>query len=193
MLTKAQLRERHLASRMALSEETRALRSTRAAERVVASDLFFVAQTICLYAPVRAEADPAGIEAAALESGAVVLYPRVEGDALVFCEAARDALVPGRFGLSEPAPAARPTALAAIDLVVVPALAFDRRGHRLGYGKGYYDRALASIRQASRDVVALGFGFASQVVDRLPTGPSDQPLDALATEDALLRFLSRAG
>jgi 5-formyltetrahydrofolate cyclo-ligase len=73
---------------------------------------------------------------------------------------------------------------ASIDLVVTPGLAFDRRGRRLGYGGGHYDRFL---RRLPPSTIRVGIGFAAQVVDRVPAGPTDEPLDALVTEEGLIR------
>lgn len=64
----------------------------------------------------------------------------------------------------------------------MPGLGFTRDGARIGYGGGYYDRALRALRAARPDVLAVGFGFALQVVDALPVGPHDAPLDAVVTE-----------
>jgi len=94
------------------------------------------------------------------------------------------ALVPGLFGLSQPAkdwPEAIP------DVLVVPLLAFDAQGNRLGYGAGFYDRTLSALR-ASRDVVAVGFAFAGQEVPTVPHSESDEPLDWIVTELGARRF-----
>ena len=91
----------------------------------------------------------------------------------------------GRFGIREPADGAPPAVPA---IVLVPLLAFDRRGHRLGYGAGYYDRTLAGLR-AGGTVLAVGVGFAAQEVECVPHGPHDQPLDWIVTE----RFSMKVG
>jgi len=70
------------------------------------------------------------------------------------------------------------------DVLFVPLLAFDRRGHRLGYGGGYYDRTLAGLPGRA----AIGCAFAAQEVDEVPVGPYDAPLSAVATERGVLRF-----
>jgi 5-formyltetrahydrofolate cyclo-ligase len=91
---------------------------------------------------------------------------------------AADQLAPGHFPVHEPpahAPQVEP------DLVLVPLLAFDRRGHRLGYGAGHYDRTLARLR-ALKPVTALGLSFSAQGVEVLPAGPHDQRLDGVVTE-----------
>ncbi len=88
-----------------------------------------------------------------------------------------DPLHPGRFGTLAPdGPVRRP------DLLLVPLLAFDRAGRRLGYGGGYYDRTLAALPNAR----AIGIAFAAQEIDTVPAGPHDRPLDAVATERGLI-------
>ncbi len=68
------------------------------------------------------------------------------------------------------------------DILIVPLAAFDARGYRLGYGGGFYDRTLEKLR-AKKPTLAIGFAFADQKVDDLPTEPTDQPLDAIVTEN----------
>lgn len=87
-------------------------------------------------------------------------------------------MIKGAFGAMVPAsgPWRRPDAL------LCPLLAFDRAGHRLGYGGGFYDRSLAALAP----VAAMGFAYAAQQVDHVPTGPTDMPLDGIITEKGLL-------
>jgi 5-formyltetrahydrofolate cyclo-ligase len=87
------------------------------------------------------------------------------------------ALIEGALRIPEPAEGA----LLVPELLVVPLLAFDRRGYRLGYGGGFYDRTLAGLR-AEAAATAVGYGFAAQEVDAVLTGPHDEPLDAIVTE-----------
>ncbi len=89
-----------------------------------------------------------------------------------------DSLVPAAFGQLEPA-VDRP--VVAPDLLLVPLLAFDRRGWRLGYGGGFYDRTLAALRSGGRPV-AVGVAYAGQEVAAVPHGPHDQRLDWIVTE-----------
>lgn len=187
MLTKAEIRAEMLRAREAIAPEDRARLSSRISQRLLASFEISVAQTITLYAAMKSEADPIALES--LEpSGRIILYPRVDGNELVFCRATRDTLVPAKFGLSEPPVDARAEPLEVIDLVVVPGLAFSRDGHRIGYGRGFYDRAIASIREKAPDARCIGFCFAAQLHDTLPFAPHDSPLDGVVTEDELLRF-----
>jgi 5-formyltetrahydrofolate cyclo-ligase len=95
-------------------------------------------------------------------------------------------LAPGHFQIHEPhegSPAAEP------DLVLVPLMAFDRTGHRLGYGAGHFDRTLERLR-ALKPITAIGLAYAVQEVDRIPSSAHDQKLDAVLTERAYLAPLS---
>jgi 5-formyltetrahydrofolate cyclo-ligase len=92
-----------------------------------------------------------------------------------------DTLARGPMGTSQPAPEAE--ALTP-DWLLVPLLAFDRAGNRLGYGAGYYDRTLAGLPGARR----IGCAYACQMLDEVPAGPDDVPLHAVATEDGIFTF-----
>ncbi len=103
---------------------------------------------------------------------------------LVACSGWED-LLPGRYGVLEP-PSGRPgRALEDGDLVLVPGLAFDRSGHRLGRGGGYWDRTIPAIRPEG--LVLIGVGFAWQQVEQVPHGPDDRRVDALLSEAGLHR------
>jgi 5-formyltetrahydrofolate cyclo-ligase len=94
-----------------------------------------------------------------------------------------DDLQTGSFGIRVPSGDAdhlRP------DLLLVPMLAFDRAGHRLGYGGGYYDRTIAALR-TEKEITTVGLAFSGQVRDDLPVGPHDMRLDWIVTESAALR------
>lgn len=93
-----------------------------------------------------------------------------------------DALVTEAFGTRAPAPSAPEVAP---DILLVPMLAFDAAGYRLGYGGGFYDRSLDALR-ARKPVLAVGAAFAGQQVDRVPRGRHDQPLDRIVTEGGMI-------
>ena len=108
------------------------------------------------------------------------------GQALLFRRwAPGAAMEPGRFGTQHPAAAEAATP----NTLLVPLLAFDPRGHRLGYGGGYYDRTLAMLPHAFR----LGVAYAAQQVPAVPAGPHDVTLHAIATESGVLRVVAGAG
>jgi 5-formyltetrahydrofolate cyclo-ligase len=192
---KAALRAELMAARSRLSPEERREKSARACLALIESEIFVRAKTIALYAAIRGEPDPFGLEIAALDLGARVAYPRVEKDELKFCYAKKAELVPGgHYQIPEPTEAHPAAPMLEIDLFVVPGLGFSGTGSRLGYGRGYYDRVLRFARTGAgpktspgeRRVLAVGFTFACFVKEALPQMPSDERMDALATEDGLL-------
>jgi 5-formyltetrahydrofolate cyclo-ligase len=133
------------------------------------------------YMPMRTEIDP--LPAMAAHDGPVGVPVIVgKGLPLRFREwTPGAAMVAGDFGALIPAEGAWIDP----DVLIVPLLAFDRRGYRLGYGGGFYDRTLESLR-ARRPRLALGFAFAAQEVATVPVEPVDQPLDAILTERGLV-------
>ncbi len=139
------------------------------------------------YWPLGDEIDPRPLMTALAGRGWSLALPVVVGRAcpLIFrAFTPGDSLDAGPHGTHHPGPAnpqLRP------HLVLVPLLAFDRRGFRLGYGGGYYDRTLDILRGGAH-VKAVGLGFTAQEVDDLPTDAHDQRLDAILTEDGLLQI-----
>lgn len=145
---------------------------------------------IAVFAAIRDEADPAHAVAALARRGKVLVYPRVSrGQPCLRFHRVLDPteLVPSAFGVPEPTPAHAEVALEHIDAVVVPGLAFDPRGHRLGWGKGYYDATLARC-----PAVRVGFAFQSQVIAEVPADAHDLPMDLLVTETGAQRISARA-
>jgi 5-formyltetrahydrofolate cyclo-ligase len=135
--------------------------------------------------PIRDEIDVLPLLAALRQSGAHTLLPATHpGPRLTFH--LWDGVAPLRkapFGLKEPFldwPSLVP------DVMLVPLLAFDRRGTRIGYGAGYYDAALREVR-ASKAITAIGIAYAAQEFENLPEEPHDEPLDYIITPDAIIR------
>lgn len=139
------------------------------------------------YAAFRDEADPRDLMAVFATRGHPLAMPAIveRGAPLRFhLWCAGDAMVVHPYGVREPLPDC-PQAVP--DVLLVPLLAFDAAGYRLGYGGGYYDRTLAVLR-AARPVRAIGIAYTGQQVDALPHGPHDQRLDAVLTEAGLVHF-----
>ncbi len=137
--------------------------------------------------PFRSEIDPRPLMFRLREVGArlalPVTAPRGVDAPLTFrAWTPGDRLVKSPFGVLEPLDDAE---CLVPDLVLVPLLAFDRTGARLGFGQGHYDRTLTWLR-AERSLVAIGLAFADQEVDRVPTGPHDARLDVIITERELI-------
>ena len=103
----------------------------------------------------------------------------------------QSALVANRYGILEPNGDAKDDQKAAsMDVILLPLVAFDRQGNRLGMGGGFYDRTLAKLRESS-DVTAIGYGYQNQLLERFPVGPEDQFLDGFVSEAGFQRFERR--
>lgn len=178
---KRALRAHVRSTRASLPASVRAVASRGIAERLADAVRAAGARTVGLYAATAEEVDLDPLAARLLGGGCQVALPLVSGPAeLSFHLVAAMPTAVGSFGIREPDPAA-PQA-ASLDLVVVPGLAFDPRGGRIGYGRGFYDRWLAAQRPRPR---AVGACFGVQVVDEVPRGPFDVDLDAVVTEGAV--------
>jgi 5-formyltetrahydrofolate cyclo-ligase len=138
---------------------------------------------IALYAHKGSEVETAALDERLRASGFRIAYPRVvdESRVLAFFEVAIDALGKSRWGLREPNADADRVAIETIAAFVVPGLAFDRAGGRIGWGKGHYDATLTAARA---DAECIGLAFECQVVENVPRESHDVALDAIITEVA---------
>lgn len=181
---KASLRRSALAARRRLSPGCRQSASRLIVEAVLRSPLLRSAECLLGYWPCGTEVDLSALLAALHEGGKRVLVPHV-AEGLELFEAVPwspdVSLQPGPYGLLQP-PLHLGGPLPDPDLVLVPGLAFDRSGGRLGQGKGYYDRYLAGLPRTS---VRIGVGFEAQVLEAIPMGPLDVPMAYLVTERGL--------
>ncbi|MCL2124240.1 MAG: 5-formyltetrahydrofolate cyclo-ligase, partial [Desulfovibrionaceae bacterium] len=189
---KRAVRAEMLEQRAMLAREEAAGRSATAQRHVLASSHWTSARTVMLYMPIRGEMDTGLLRSQAWAEGKRVLLPRcVAGRPgeldLVACERAAD-IAPGAYGIPEPLPS-----LPTIDLedpqqvpqlLIAPCLAVDRRGYRLGYGGGYYDRLLR--HPALRMTLCLGLIYAVQLVAALPVESWDARLHGICTEQGFL-------
>ena len=151
-------------------------------EHVLARIAFPAGATVSGYWPMNDEIDIRPLLQALAERGHTIGLPVTgrRGEALVFrAWRPNEPLLTGRFGTSHPAgPEVTP------DVLLMPLLAFDGQGNRLGYGGGFYDRTVARLPGALR----IGCAYAVQELDSLPTGPYDQRLHAIATERGVRHF-----
>ncbi|MDB5429676.1 MAG: 5-formyltetrahydrofolate cyclo-ligase [Caulobacter sp.] len=178
-------------SKDALRSQMRALRARLAAASPQAAEALAAhlpaallkAVTVAAYHPFRNEIDPGPLLDRFAAAGAVLALPvtpaRDSADGLTF-RVWRDGaeLKPGHFAVHEPHP---DEPLADPDIVLAPLLAFDRQGHRLGYGAGHFDRTIAELR-ARKSVLYVGLAYAGQELAELPAEAHDQRLDAILTE-----------
>jgi len=178
---KRALRGEVLAVRDALPPEERGRRSVAIAERLLDLPEARAASVVLAFSSFGSEVDTARILQGLQGDGRTVALPRVQGqDVVPVTYALGDDLTETRFGAHEPA-AGRALTPAELDLVIVPGVAFDRRGARVGYGGGFYDRLLPSLRPGVR---AIAVAFELQVVEEVPVGGMDRRVDAIVTERA---------
>jgi 5-formyltetrahydrofolate cyclo-ligase len=185
---KATLRATALAARDALSGEER----TAAALAIAARGLPFAiaaGSIVSGYSPIRSEINPVPLMRALAGQGARLALPAVmaRGRALAFrAFSPGDRLMLGPLGILEPSPAA--TELIP-DVMLVPLAAFDRAGHRIGYGAGHYDYTLAHLRKM-KPITAIGVAFAVQEIETVPAMPHDVALNYVLTETRAFDFRS---
>jgi 5-formyltetrahydrofolate cyclo-ligase len=152
--------------------------SKRVQEFVIRSKEFKSAQVVGAYYAFGSEVKTDLILEKAKALGKKVALPSVEGTSLTFYELSSGKyLVKGRFGIMEPLPYGP---VDRMDLLVVPGIAFDNKGYRLGYGKGYYDKFLAK-----KSIFSIGLAYSFQLLESLPRGKYDKKLDAIATEEGI--------
>jgi 5-formyltetrahydrofolate cyclo-ligase len=182
--SKANLRNDAKARRDALPAQQRAEAAAAIAARALPVDV--VAGTIVSgFSPLGSEINPVPLMRKFADAGAQLALPVVagRGKPLIMRAWAFGApLVAGVWGIKQPKDDARAVDP---DVLLVPLLAFDRRGHRIGYGAGYYDMTIMALR-ANKPIVAVGIAFAAQEIDAVPTTPRDARLDLVLTEKEVI-------
>jgi len=178
---KSTLRQQALTRRGALHPEMRALLTARLVEEGVACARRWQARIVSAFSPIRDEPDALALIGALGEAGFATALPVTVGAGapLVFrLWRTGDPTVGGALGIKEPGPAAPAVDP---DLLFVPLAAFDRRGHRIGYGAGHYDRTLRRLRAAG-PIHAVGVAYSVCEVAAVPDERHDEPLDFILTE-----------
>jgi 5-formyltetrahydrofolate cyclo-ligase len=181
---KDELRTRLGAIRRAVPADARAARAARIVEHVRRLPEWTTSRVGAAYGARRGEADPPALVAEARAAGRTVVLPRtdVERDTITWHVAREDAVLErGSFGVLEPPANAELVQLDRIDLVLVPAIAVDERGHRLGHGRGFYDRALRDMPRARR--CALVFAF--QRLAEIPDTEGDERVHVVVTDEGV--------
>ncbi|HEY9604091.1 MAG TPA: 5-formyltetrahydrofolate cyclo-ligase [Allocoleopsis sp.] len=177
-LDKAQLRRQLLKKRRSLPQEEWQENSDRICSHLRSSSLFSSAKTILAYFCIRQEPN---LSVLFTDSSRRWGFSRCVGDTLTWhLWTTGDCLETGSYGILEPSSTAPRLEPAEVDLILVPAVACDRRGYRLGYGGGFYDRMLSSAEWASKPTIGIVFEFA--YLSELPIDRWDIPLQAICTE-----------
>lgn len=183
---KAELRTEALARRDALPADMRA-----GAAEAIAARAFPIAVKpgviVSGFMPMRSEINPLPLMRKLAEAGARLALPAIAGRGLPLIMRAYafgDELARGQWDIREPKPDARQVDP---DILIVPLAAFDRHGHRIGYGAGYYDMTLHALR-AKKPVTAVGLAYAAQEIAQVPATPRDERLDFVLTEREVIDF-----
>ncbi|WP_051553564.1 5-formyltetrahydrofolate cyclo-ligase [Desulfobulbus elongatus] len=191
---RSRLRQAMVAQRDRLSAEERLAKSERIAAVLMTHPLFSQKKLVFIYCHFRSEVQTARVIDECLERGKTVCVPmslpeQAQMAAVAIIDPLCD-LAPGYMGIPEPLPLLTQTRRvepAAIEVAVIPGTVFDRSGHRLGYGLGFYDRFLVRAPTAIR----IGLSFACQMVERLPAQPHDIPMDMIVTEEEVMVWPGR--
>jgi len=186
-ITKKELRKAMLLERSGQSEAFRTEAGLQALKRLLTLDYYQNAESVMIYIDIKNELPTGAMIHAMLNAGKAVVLPSLDGNCRIIpcILKSLDDLVSGYAGIPEPDPqkcgAIDP---AAIDLVLVPGVAFDRQGNRLGYGKGCYDEFLPKLREQTPKI---GMAYDFQVLDAIPAVEGDFQLDGILTPSAFIR------
>lgn len=165
-----------------MTEEMSAVRSMRIENRLAQTEVFQKETCIALYYAMNDEVQTSGLIDRWYKKKNLVL-PVVSGENIHFyAYTGKENMIKGAFGIPEPI-ASAPTSPEDIDLFIIPGIAFDRKGNRLGRGKGFYDRFLAGT---NKPVIGLCYEF--QLLDHIPTEPHDQKMNWIITENTLIQI-----
>jgi 5-formyltetrahydrofolate cyclo-ligase len=184
---KQSLRGRVLAARDDLVPQVRIAGALAIRDRLKALPSFGQARCVLVTLPFRSEWDTRPLADEVLREGRRVAVPRVDREArTLHLHAIEDIdrdIVPGYLGVPEPRPTLPTVDPGDVDWVLVPGVAFDAQGRRLGYGGGFFDRLLPLVPAEAPKIAGA---FDVQIVDEVPVGPFDHRIDAIATPTALL-------
>jgi 5-formyltetrahydrofolate cyclo-ligase len=186
---KTQLRQKAMAARSEIRGHQRQVATSRATHHAM-SRLKFTSGVVGIYQAFRDEIHPGEIAEQLAGNGRKLALPVTpkKGHPLIFrAWAPGDPLVSGRHDIPEPSPDAEEVHP---HVLLVPPVAFDRRGYRIGYGAGFYDRTIPQLR-AMHPLFTLGYAFACQEIAHLPAEDHDVPLDAIATENEVITVTGR--
>jgi 5-formyltetrahydrofolate cyclo-ligase len=177
---KAALRKQIRGALEKIAPVARTALSAQIRDRLKEQSVWKNARAVLLFAPMPDEPDIWPLLEAAPAVGKIAALPRFNpsGKNYVACriQDLRSEIAPGKFGIREPAARCLEIPLSRFDLVLVPGVAFDWHGHRLGRGKGFYDRLLADVSG-----VKCGIAFDEQVVNVVPSGPLDVRMNFILT------------
>ncbi len=185
-LTKYHIREEILRIRNSLSETEIVSSSNIISDKVISTKEFKKAQSIGTYYPIRSEVKTFEIIKHSLATKKTIGLPRIiDSNRIAFFKIMENSFedikfTKGKYGILENLMS--DSIVEEMDLLIIPGIAFDLQGNRIGYGKGYYDRFL-STRKVS---YIMGLAFENQIIKKIPTTENDIPVDVLVTENRII-------
>ncbi len=187
---KDRLRRDLLEKRRNLPQSLRQEKSALILEVLLSEKVFSDALSVALYFPVNGEVDTREIFKKCVDLEKKVFFPKTLGSDLVFLKTENiEELTPGAFSIPEPPADAESARGDELDLVLVPGVAFDFSGNRIGYGKGFYDRFLKDIPRQMR----FGLAYRFQVLENIPSDETDVKTGRIITEDGAIDCLAEQG
>ena len=187
---KNKLRRDLLEKRRTLAQSLQEEKSDLILKTLLSEEAFAEASSVALYFPINGEVDTRGIFRKCVELEKKVFFPKTRGSDLVFLRTRNiEELSPGTFLVPEPPEDAECARSDELDLVLVPGVAFDLSGNRIGYGKGFYDRFLKDIPRHIR----FGLAYRFQVLESVPSHETDVKTGRIITEDGAIDCLGEEG
>lgn len=183
---KKQLRKNILQERNLLDEVQLKEKSNEIMRQILSLPTFLTSSTIMIYFDFKAEVETGGLAHEILKAGKRLVAPLCIGQDIVAYEVLdiSEDVSPGMFGIREPRPdKCRLISPAEIDLVLVPGVAFDNKGNRIGYGRGYYDRFLPQLK---KNCFVIGLAFSCQLVEKIEVEAHDIKMSLLVTENGVI-------
>lgn len=184
---KKKMRDAVLLSRDAMSPAARTSASRAILEKISAMPQYEKAKVVLTYMGFGTEIDTRPFFERIIADGKIAVLPRVDrATQTLILHSARgmSELLTSKYGILEPGTDAPIVAVTNVDFVLMPGVAFDRNGNRLGYGRGYYDKLMSTANPALMRVAA---GFSCQIVGSVPVGPHDKKVDCIITENEIIK------
>lgn len=190
IVDKEKIRKEILQKRLELPKETVNSLSMLICEHIIEMPSFLKCKYILIYHPIKNEVDCSILFEKLLKMDKIICLPRMSGNSLEVVPV-KDVTVDtaaGKFGVKEPIAGLPSIDPSFVELALIPGVAFDRSGNRMGYGKGYYDQLLPTLSPVCKKI---GLAFNMQVIDNLPVESHDQKIEGLITESGCFSFNSK--
>ena len=186
---KKAIRQKNLEKRDQIPQEVRSVKNRMIKEKIFSLPEFLSSHTVLFYASFRSEVETSGMIKESIGSGKRVLLPKVDREnKMLRLYEIKDIseLFPGYMGIPEPSLTNELMASPEdVDLVIIPGVAYDYTGNRLGYGAGYYDRLLSETK---KKLLVVAPAFEEQIVDMIPAEEHDVKVDIIVTDKRILRI-----